>query len=65
MSNLAGVAFVLRCVGGGLVFMWLASFVIGYQADSVRPMFFFLAVAFYFVAWQVSKADTERQDITD
>ncbi len=65
MSNLAGLAFVLRCVAGGLVFAWLGSFVIGYQANSVRPFFFFLAVALYFVGWQLDRVDTEKQNITD
>lgn len=65
VSNLGGFAFVLRCFAGGLWFMWLASFVLGYQAEQVRLPLFFIAVAFYFVGWQLGRMDTEKQDITD
>ena len=61
VSNLAGLAFVLRCVAGGVLFCWLGGFAIGWR-ESLVP-FTLLAVAslLYFVAWQVSKYEQESE----
>lgn len=57
MTNLGGVAFVLRCLAGGVAFCWLGGFAIGWR-DSATP-FVLLAVAglLYLVAWQLGKYD--------
>jgi hypothetical protein len=65
VSNLGGFAFVLRCFAGGLWFMWLMSFVFGYQAHGFTLPLFLLACGFYFVGWQLDKVDKERNNTAD
>lgn len=57
MTNLGGVAFVLRCLAGGFGFIWLGGFAIGWR-DGVTPLVVFaVAGLLYAVAWQLQKYD--------
>ena len=55
VSNLAGLAFVLRCVASGVLFVCCGGFVIGWQGVGVPFILIAVASLLYFVGWQVEK----------
>lgn len=57
MTNLGGVAFVLRCLAGGVAFCWLGGFAIGWTNSVVPFALFAIACVLYAVAWQLGKYD--------
>lgn len=61
MSNLAGLAFVLRCVAGGVLFVWCGGFVIGWRNGFVPFVLVAVASLLYFVAWQVIKYEQDGE----